>query len=47
MMTPGDKLRVWIPGDMAYGNKRPGASADETPPKGPLIFEIELLEIIK
>lgn len=41
LMKEGDKVRFWIPSDLAYGDKpkRPGA------PAGPLVFDIELLEI--
>jgi len=46
LMTPGDKLRVWVPADLAYG-KKVGNASDENPPKGPLIFEIELLQIVE
>ncbi len=41
LMRAGDTFRVWIPGDLAYDNSsRPGA------PKGMLVFDIELLEIV-
>lgn len=40
LMTPGDRFRLWIPGELAYdGSTRPGA------PKGMLVFDVELLEI--
>lgn len=41
LMKEGDHFRFWIPSDLAYGDKpkRPGA------PAGPLVFDIELLEI--
>jgi peptidylprolyl isomerase len=41
LMVVGDKARFWIPGALAYGDKpaRPGT------PAGPLVFDIELLEI--
>lgn len=41
LMSPGDRMRVWIPGDLAYGDtpKRPGA------PAGTLVFDIELIAI--
>ena len=39
LMRVGEKLRVWIPQDLAYKG-RPG------PPKGMLVFEMELIEII-
>lgn len=38
LMRPGDKLRVWIPGKLAYDGK-PNA------PQGMLVFDIELLNI--
>lgn len=39
-MSVGDKFRLWIPVNMAYGaNPRPGA------PKGDLVFDVELFEI--
>jgi FKBP-type peptidyl-prolyl cis-trans isomerase len=40
LMSPGDKFRFWIPGDLAYGdNPRPGA------PAGTLVFDIDLISI--
>lgn len=44
LMTPGDKARLWIPGHLGYGRREPGEPAG-TPPKGTLIFDIELLDI--
>ncbi|MBI2376340.1 MAG: FKBP-type peptidyl-prolyl cis-trans isomerase [Deltaproteobacteria bacterium] len=42
LMTVGEKTRFWIPAELAYGaNPRPGA------PAGMLVFDIELLEIMK
>jgi peptidylprolyl isomerase len=40
LMTKGQKMRFWIPGALAYGDKpaRPGA------PAGPLVFDIELID---
>ena len=40
-MVVGDKMRFWIPGALAYGDKpsRPGT------PAGPLVFDVELLSI--
>jgi peptidylprolyl isomerase len=38
VMAPGDKLRAWIPKELAYGD-RPGM------PQGMLVFDIELLEV--
>jgi len=37
-MTPGEKRRIWIPDRLAYAGQ-----ADK--PKGPLTFDVELLEI--
>ncbi|HEY4394351.1 MAG TPA: FKBP-type peptidyl-prolyl cis-trans isomerase [Polyangia bacterium] len=40
LMTVGEKIRFWIPGNLAYDNSpRPGA------PHGTLVFDIELLSI--
>ena len=40
LMVTGEKRRFWIPGRLAYDNlDMPGA------PKGPLVFDIELLEV--
>lgn len=40
LMTEGEKRRFWIPGHLAYDtSSRPGA------PKGPLVFDIELVRI--
>ena len=39
LMVPAERLRVWIPEDLAYRG-RPGA------PQGMLVFEIELLRIV-
>ena len=41
-MKVGDKVTVLIPSDLAYGEGRPGI-----PPYSPLVFDIELLEIVK
>lgn len=38
LMTAGERIRVWIPGQLAYDKlNHPGA------PKGPLVFDIELI----
>jgi peptidylprolyl isomerase len=40
LMVIGEKRRFWLPGKLGYDNiDRPGA------PKGPLVFDIELLDI--
>jgi FKBP-type peptidyl-prolyl cis-trans isomerase len=41
LMVVGDKVRLWIPGALAYGDK----PARDGSPTGPLVFDIELLEI--
>jgi len=41
LMVVGDKVRFWIPGALAYGDK---PSRNGTP-TGPLVFDIELLAI--
>lgn len=42
LMVVGEKARFWIPAELAYGEKpaRPGT------PSGPLVFDVELLEIL-
>lgn len=46
LMTPGDKARLWIPGNLGYGHREPGEVAG-SPPKGTLIFDIELLSVAR
>lgn len=43
LMTVGDKWRVYIPYDLAYGDR----DAGKITPYSALIFEIELLDVIK
>lgn len=43
-MKEGSHWRLWIPSDLAYGDR--GAGAD-IPGGATLIFEVELLEIVK
>ena len=43
LMTPGDKWVLYIPSNLAYGAR----SAGSIPPHSTLIFEVELLEILK
>jgi peptidylprolyl isomerase len=42
LMVQGEKTRFWIPAGLAYGDKptNPGA------PSGPLVFDVELIEIL-
>jgi FKBP-type peptidyl-prolyl cis-trans isomerase FklB len=44
MMSVGSHWRLWIPSDLAYGDR--GAGSD-IPGGATLMFEVELLEIIK
>ena len=44
MMKQGSHWRLWIPSDLAYGDR--GAGSD-IPGGATLMFEVELLEIIK
>lgn len=44
MMKQGSHWRLWIPSDLAYGDR--GAGAD-IPGGATLLFEVELLEILK
>lgn len=46
LMTAGDKARLWIPGNLGYGRREPGAEAG-SPPKGTLIFDVELIDVIR
>lgn len=45
LMPVGSKWKVFIPQDLAYGQR--GAGGGEIPPYSALIFEMELLEIIE
>ena len=41
LMTVGEKRRLWIPPKLAYGANPPNGA-----PVGPLVFDIELIEIV-
>jgi FKBP-type peptidyl-prolyl cis-trans isomerase len=41
LMHVGDKARLWIPGNLAYGDQAGGGR-----PSGMLVFDVELLEIV-
>ncbi len=42
LMTPGEKRRFWIPAELGYG-ENPGGGR----PGGTLVFDVELLEIVR
>ena len=44
LMKEGDVWRLWIPPDLAYGEKGQG---DRIPPDQALIFDLELIEVIR
>lgn len=43
LMPVGSKFKFWIPAQLAYGEQAPPAIG----PNQPLVFEVELLEIVK
>ena len=43
LMTVGEKVRIWIPGKLAYGDHPQMGGA----PSGDLTFDVELLDIVK
>ena len=49
LMVAGEKRRFWIPAKLAYGDVIPGQPAydpaTQQPPRGPLVFDIEVLAI--
>ena len=42
LMVEGEKRRLWIPGKLAYGESPPPGA-----PAGTLVFDVELLQIVK
>ena len=43
MMKPGDKWKLFIPADLAYGARSP---SPKIPANSALVFEVELLEVV-
>jgi len=47
-MVEGDKWRLWLPGELAFGELRPGQEVlPFGPPPGPVVFEVQLVKIIE
>ncbi len=46
LMVEGEKRRFWIPGSLAYGEKT-AESPQGGPPLGTLVFDVELIKIVK
>ena len=43
-MVAGEKRRFWIPGDLAFGEAKPGQTpAEDGPPRGMVVYDVELL----
>ncbi len=47
LMAPGDKMRLWIPGNLANGEPKPNEDAPPfASPLGPLVIDVELFAIL-
>jgi len=44
-MPTGSKYKFWIPANLGYGDK--GTPGGPIPPNAMLVFEVELLDIVK
>jgi FKBP-type peptidyl-prolyl cis-trans isomerase len=44
LMPKGSKYRIWLPSDLAYGEK--GAGGGAIPPNSPLTFDVEMLDFL-
>ena len=45
LMPVGSKFRLWIPANLGYGDK--GTPGGPIPPNAALVFDVELLDIVK
>ena len=45
MMRPGDRWMLYIPSDLGYGEM--GTPGGPIPPNAPLIFEVEMMDVMK
>ena len=45
LMPKGSKYMLWVPGDLGYGES--GTPGGPIPPNATLLFEVELLDIVK
>ncbi len=47
LMVPGDRLRLWLPGKLGYGEKEPSETPlPFAPPLGPIVVEVELFGVV-
>jgi peptidylprolyl isomerase/FKBP-type peptidyl-prolyl cis-trans isomerase FklB len=44
LMRPGDEWVLYVPSNLGYGEE--GAGGGEIPPGAPLIFRIELIDVL-
>jgi FKBP-type peptidyl-prolyl cis-trans isomerase len=48
MMVEGDKMRLWLPAKLAFGEPRPDEPNPPPfgPPLGPIVIDVELVKIL-
>jgi peptidylprolyl isomerase len=48
LMVEGERTVFWIPGSLAHGEIKPGVEREPfAPPAGPVVFDVELVEILE